>query len=179
MYFATMWSYLSGFAAVVYLVAPVVYLCFGVLPVRAYGLSFLAHFVPYVVLNQVLFFVVGYGVKTWRGHQYSLALFPLWIRACWTAVANVFLGRPLGFVVTPKTRQTRGSFPWRLIWPQLTAMAVLAVACVIGGLRLWLGTTSTVVGTGVNFVWVAYDLVVLSVIIEAARFRAPEQEEDA
>ncbi len=176
MYFATMWSYLAGFAAVVYLVAPVVYLCFGVLPVKAYGLTFLAFFLPYVVLNQLLFAVVGYGVKTWRGHQYSLALFPLWIRACVTAAANVWFGRPLGFVVTPKTRQERQPFPWRLIWPQLLAMGVLALACVIGGLRLWLGTTSTVIGTGVNWLWVAYDLLVLSVIIQAARYRAPEPE---
>jgi cellulose synthase (UDP-forming) len=177
MYFATMWSYLAGFAAVVYLTAPVLYLCFGVLPVRAYHLSFLEHFIPYIVLNQVLFAVVGHGVKTWRGHQYSLALFPVWIRACVTVGANVFLGRPLGFVVTPKTRQATGSFPWRLIWPQLLAMAALAVACVVGVLRLWLAGTATVIGTGVNLVWVAYDLVVLSVIIQAARFRAPAEEE--
>ena len=174
MYFATMWSYLSGFAAVVYLAAPVVYLCLGILPVKAYGLTFLAYFIPYVVLNQLLFAVIGYGVKTWRGHQYSLALFPLWIRACVTAAANVWFGRPLGFVVTPKTRQARQPFPWRLIWPQLTAMAVLVVACVVGGLRLWAGTTTSVIGTGVNWLWVAYDLLVLSVIIEAARFRVPE-----
>ncbi|HEY0645069.1 MAG TPA: glycosyltransferase family 2 protein, partial [Nocardioides sp.] len=178
MYFATMWSYLSGFAAVVYLAAPVVYLCLGILPVKAYGLTFLAYFIPYVVLNQLLFAVVGYGVKTWRGHQYSLALFPLWIRACVTAAANVWFGRPLGFVVTPKTRQARQPFPWRLIWPQLLAMAVLVVACVVGGIRLWLGTSTSVVGTGVNWLWVAYDLLVLSVIIEAARFRVPESPSD-
>lgn len=174
MYFATMWSYLSGFAAVIYLAAPVVYLCLGILPVKAYGLTFLAYFIPYVVLNQLLFAVIGYGVKTWRGHQYSLALFPLWIRACVTAAANVWFGRPLGFVVTPKTRQARQPFPWRLIWPQLTAMAVLVLACVVGGLRLWAGTTTSVIGTGVNWLWVAYDLLVLSVIIEAARFRVAE-----
>jgi cellulose synthase (UDP-forming) len=53
-------------------------------------------------------------------------------------------------------------------------MAVLVVACVVGGLRLWAGTTTSVIGTGVNWLWVAYDLLVLSVIIEAARFRVPE-----
>ncbi|KQT89223.1 cellulose synthase [Marmoricola sp. Leaf446] len=177
MYFATMWSYLSGFAAVAYLAAPIVYLCFGVLPVKAYGLEFLSYFLPYVVLNQLLFFVVGYGVKTWRGHQYSLALFPLWIRACWTAAANVWFGKPLGFVVTPKTRPTgHRPFPWRLVWPQLLAMAALVVAVVIGVLRLVLDLSDSFIGTGVNTLWVAYDLLVLSVIIEAARFRAPEEE---
>jgi cellulose synthase (UDP-forming) len=179
MYFATMWSYLSGFAAVVFIAAPVVYLCFGVLPVNAYGMEFLERFLPYIVLNQLLFVVVGYGVKTWRGHQYSLALFPLWIRACWTAAANVFAGRPLGFVVTPKTRQARGGFPWRLVMPQLVATVVLVAACVIGVVRLWTGSAGSVVGTAVNVGWVAYDLVVISVIYEAARYRgAPTTEEE-
>jgi cellulose synthase (UDP-forming) len=178
MYFATMWSYLSGFAAVVFLVAPVLYLCFGVLPVQAYGLTFLSFFVPYMLINQLLFLVVGYGVKTWRGQQYSLALFPLWIRACVTVAANVYLGRPLGFVVTPKTRQERRGIPWRLIMPQTIAVAVLVVACVIGVVRLWTGASTSVIGTGVNLAWVAYDLVILSVIFQAALHRAPAPESD-
>ncbi|MBA2769593.1 MAG: glycosyltransferase [Sporichthyaceae bacterium] len=178
MYFSTMWSYLSGFAAIAFLAAPVFYLCFGVLPVHAYGLEFLRMFVPYVVLNQLLFFVVGYGVKTWRGHQYSLALFPLWIRACTTAAANVFLDRPLGFAVTPKTRQEQGGFPFRLVWPQLTATVVLVLACVVGMVRLWTGAAESAIGTGVNIVWVAYDLLVISVIYRAALFRAPEPNEE-
>ena len=33
MYFATMWSYLSGFFALVYIAAPIFFLCFGVRPV--------------------------------------------------------------------------------------------------------------------------------------------------
>lgn len=177
MYFATMWSYLSGFAAVVFLTAPVLYLCFGVLPVNAYGLTFLSFFVPYILLNQLLFGVVGYGVKTWRGQQYSLALFPLWIRACVTVVANVYFGRPLGFVVTPKTRQERQGFPWRLVMPQLVACVVLVVATVVGLVRLWTGAASSVIGTGVNVAWVAYDVLVISVIFRAAAYRAPETEE--
>ncbi|WP_418607948.1 glycosyltransferase family 2 protein [Georgenia sp. SUBG003] len=178
MYFATMWSYLSGFTAVVFMAAPVVYLCLGVLPVNAYGMEFLQRFLPYIVLNQLLFAAVGYGVKTWRGHQYSFALFPVWIRACLTAAGNVFLGRPLGFVVTPKTRQAGGSFPWRLVMPQLVAAVVLVVACVVGAVRLWTGAADSVIGTGVNVAWVAYDIVVMSVIFRAARFRGTDTLEE-
>ena len=177
MYFATMWSYLSGFAALVYIAAPVVYLCFGVLPVHAFGLQFLEHFIPYMLFNQLLFLVVGYGIRTWRGQQYSLALFPLWIRACVTAAANVLFGKPLGFVVTPKTRQARGGFPWRLILPQTVAVAVLVLACAIGVLRLWTGASTSTIGTFVNVAWVAYDLLVMSVIFRAAAFRAPETDD--
>jgi cellulose synthase (UDP-forming) len=178
MYFATMWSYLSGFAALALIAAPVCYLVFDVRPVTAYNVDFLARFLPYVILNQLLFFVVGYGFKTWRGHQYSLALFPLWIRACVTAAANVLFGRPLGFVVTPKTRQHRAAFPWRLVAPQLAVAAVLVLAAIIGLIRLVLGDTISVAGTVVNVVWVGYDLLLLSVIVQAALFRPPPEQDE-
>jgi cellulose synthase (UDP-forming) len=133
MYFATMWSYLSGFFSVIYLVAPLLYLIFGVLPVRALSADFFWHLVPYLVLNQLLFAVIGWRLPTWRGQQYSLALFPLWIKAVTTAVGNVFFGHKLGFVVTPKTRQ--GVVPFweqlRLVRPQVTAMVLLMAAVVV------------------------------------------------
>lgn len=176
MYFATMWTYLSGFAAIIYLASPVCYLVFGVMPVSAWSVDFFARFLPYFVVNQFLFVVVGRGLRTWRGQQYSLALFPVWITACWTALANVWFGRSLSFAVTKKDgRDTRG-IPWGQIWPQLTAMLVLAVALVIGLLRLAIGTADGI-GTLVNTVWVVYDIVVLSVIIQAARYRGPVPEQ--
>jgi cellulose synthase (UDP-forming) len=172
MYFATMWSYLSGFAALAYLAAPVIYLVFGVLPVTAWSVDFFARFLPYFLVNQLLFLVVAKGVRTWRGQQYSLALFPVWIRACVTAFANVVFHRPLAFAVTRKDGRDPRGVPWREIWPQLTAIAVLSVALVIGATRVILGTADGV-GTLVNTIWVVYDLVVLSVIIQAARYRGP------
>jgi cellulose synthase (UDP-forming) len=170
MYFATMWSYLSGFAALVYLAAPIIFLCFGVLPVTAWTVDFFARFIPFFLASQLLFVVAARGVKTWRGQQYALALFPVWIKAVWTAVANVWFGRPLGFAVTPKVRPDGSPSQWRLVWPQLLAMALLVVAAVVGivraslGLSLWVGTT-------VNLLWVGYDLVVLSVVVQALRYR--------
>ncbi|HEX2552002.1 MAG TPA: glycosyltransferase family 2 protein, partial [Nocardioidaceae bacterium] len=53
MYFATMWSYLSGFFAIVYLGAPVAYLVFGLLPVTAFSLEFFEHLIPYLIVNQL------------------------------------------------------------------------------------------------------------------------------
>ncbi|WP_341579598.1 glycosyltransferase [Microbacterium schleiferi] len=171
MYFATMWSYLAGFAAVVYLAAPVIYLCFGVLPVTAWSVDFFARFLPYFIVNQILFLVVANGLKTWRGQQYSLALFPVWINACVSAVANVVFKRPLTFVVTRKDG-VRTAIPWRAILPQLTAIVVLVVALVIGLARLAVGTADGT-GTLVNTIWVGYDLLVLSVILQAAAYRGP------
>ncbi len=102
----------------------------------------------------------------------------MWIRACTTAVANVWFGRPLGFVVTPKTRRAVGGFPWRLVLPQLVATVVLVSAAAVGAVRLLTGTQTSTIGTAVNLAWVGYDLVVLSVIFRAARYRAPEPAEE-
>ncbi len=176
MYFSTMWTYLSGFTAVVYIAGPMLFLCFGVRPVLAYGPQFVM-FLPYLVANQILFFIVGYGIRTWRGHQYSLALFPLWIRAFTTAAGNVFFGRTLGFVVTSKTKGERVS-QWKFIRPQLVAIGLLVVAALVGVARQLLGYAPSFSGTLVNLGWVGYDLLVLSVIIEAALYRGSYRREE-
>jgi cellulose synthase (UDP-forming) len=175
MYLATMWSYLAGFAVLAFLAAPVLYLVAGVQPVSSYGDAFWLHLVPYLVVSQLLFRVVGHGLRTWRGQQYNLALFPLWIRACVTAVGNVFFSRELGFVVTPKGGGDRGP-TWRLIRPQLAAMTVLVLAAAAGVVRLQQGL-ATAQGTYVNLAWVAYDLLVLGIVLRAARYRVPHATE--
>ena len=173
MYFATMWSYLSGFAAVVYLAAPIIYLTIGVLPVQALSTDFFVRLVPFLVVNQLLFFVVADGRPTWRGQQYSLALFPVWIKSFTSAYGNVFLGRSLDFAVTPKTRQESTGPAWHLVRPQLYAMAALVLAVVIGVVRVAVGQAH-LWGTVFNMVWVLFDLAIFSVIIKAARYRGFE-----
>ncbi len=177
MYFGTMWSYLSGFAAVVYITAPILYLSFGVLPVQAYSLDFFARLIPFLVINQLLFLVVGRGIPTWRGQQYSLALFPVWIRSFTTAFNNVFRDRPLDFAVTPKVIGADAGPRWDLVRPQLIAMGALVAASVAGFVRLALGQAPAF-GVVFNVVWVVLDLALLSVIVRAALYRgsAPQPE---
>lgn len=175
MYFATMWSYLSGFFAVVYLTAPILYLVFGWLPVNALSGEFFWRLVPYLIVNQLLFSVIAWGLPTWRGQQYSLALFPLWIKAVTSAIGSVHFGQKLGFVVTPKTRQ--GGVSLQLVRPQVIFMALLVVAVVIGVGRLVLGVHDEGIPVMVNVVWAIYDLVALSVVLDAVFHRPPEDED--
>ncbi|ARJ04136.1 cellulose synthase [Cnuibacter physcomitrellae] len=177
MYFATMWSYLAGYAAVVYIAAPVIFLVLGILPVHAFAFEFFVRFIPFMVLNQLLFLVAAKGTPTWRGQQYSLALFPVWIRACTTAFTNVVLGIPLGFAVTPKTRPVTSGPQWHLIRPQLIVMAVLVLAIGVGLVRLLVDGAEPI-GTGVNIAWAVYDLIVLSVLFGAARYEGYAQGEE-
>lgn len=176
MYFSTMWSYLSGFAAIIYFAAPIIFLCFGVLPVNTTALQFFLRFLPFMVANQLMFAIAGRGVSTWRGQQYSLALFPVWIEATTSAIANVFFGRPLTFIVTPKVR---GAYrpQWRLITPQIIVSVALVLATVIGITRLLMGVGEPI-GTAVNLGWAAFDLVVLSVLVPAVRYRGFDNKQE-
>ena len=49
-----MWEYLSGFAAVVYFAAPIIYLTLGILPVNSISTDFFLRFIPFMVINQGL-----------------------------------------------------------------------------------------------------------------------------
>ncbi len=177
MYFATMWTYLMGFAAVVFLAAPVVFLIFGILPVTAISTAFFLNFVPYIVLCQVLFRVSARGVPTWRGQQYSFALFPTWIAATVSAAANVFGGRPLPFLVTPKDQRINRR-EWRLVKWQLIACAILGVAVVIRLFRVVLWGAEPI-GTIVNLVWVVYDIAMIMVVITAVSVGARRRKKHA
>lgn len=173
LYFGTMWSYLSGLPALVYLAAPALYLAFGLSPVRAYSGEFLRYLVPLLVVNQSLFALIGWGLPTWRGRQYSLALFPLWLQAVWTTVGNVYFGQSLGFVVTPKTRQAGRQLP--LVIPQLVMMALLVGSMGVGVAGLLLGWRDDVGPVLLNLVWASYDVLLLSVVLVAARHTADDQ----
>ena len=118
--------------------------------------------------------MVSKGTSTWRGQQYSLALFPIWIKATTTACANVFFHRPLGFVVTPKIRQ-EGKNQWGLIKYQIFAIIILSIAAVVGIIRLIAGLSEPI-GTFVNVAWVLWDIGLMSILIPAVRFRGSEQE---
>ena len=177
MYFATMWSYVSGFFSFIYLIAPVLYLFFGWLPVRAYSSDFFWHLIPFLLTNQLLFIFLGWGLPTWRGQQYNLAMFPVWIKSVTSAVGNVYFGRSLGFVVTPKSRQS-GVY-LNLVRPQLVMMGLIAASVLFGLARLLLGFTDEVLSVMVNIFWSVYNLVMLSVVIQAATYSPPRDDDRA
>ncbi|TPW74513.1 glycosyltransferase family 2 protein [Schumannella soli] len=173
MYLATMTSYLNGFAALVYLAAPIVFLTTGVFPLAADAGVFVLYFAPMFLLCQLLFQVAGRGAGgLWRGQQMSFALFPTWISAALSGAAASLLGKHLSFSVTAKEKQGDGGADYRAIWPQLAALALLAVASVIGIVRAATGE-APLIATGLTLLWVGLDFALLSALIRAARYRGP------
>jgi cellulose synthase (UDP-forming) len=167
-YFATMYSYLGGFATLIYILAPIIYLLSGIAPVDAWSAEFILRLFPYLIVNKLMFMFVARGLDVTRGEQYSVALFPLWIRA----VFSVVTGTRLKFVVTPKQRQ-RGNFR-RLVWPQALLIGLTAASLGYGFLAYATGSLPSLSGVLINTMWGGYNVWMLSAIVRAAVYQPPD-----
>jgi len=172
MYLSTMTSYLNGFAAVIYVIAPTVFLVTGRFPIRCDSIAFFVYFMPFFLCCQALYLVAGDGAKgLWRGQQMSFALFPTWIKATVAGASAAFLGKTLSFAVTQKTKQATGS-GMRHVVPQLVAICVLTVAGSYGAVQALAGRRPEF-ATIVTLLWVLADLALLTAMVRAARYRGP------
>jgi Glycosyltransferases, probably involved in cell wall biogenesis len=164
MYFASIYSYFSGFFTVIILSAPVIYLFTNIAPVAAWSFDFFIRFIPFFVANKIMFRVVNRGIPLWRGEQYSVALFPVWIRA----VVSVYANTKITFKVTPKQRQSGNFLP--LVWPQMLFIAATGAGIVYQAIRLSLGAPLSITGFTINSIWGIYNILSLSVIVRAALY---------
>jgi cellulose synthase (UDP-forming) len=168
MYFATINSYFSGFANLVFVLCPLVFLFFGVAPIKAWDLDFFLRFIPFFVLNRLMFVVAAEGLPVHRGEQYNLGLFPLWIRA----VLGVVTGREIRFTVTPKTRQSGRFLSSVKVQIGVIALTLAGLAYAAAGLAL--GTRGNLLGIAVNAFWGCYNVYELAAIVRAAVYTPPE-----
>ena len=172
MYVSTMTSCLSGFAALAFIIAPIVFLTTGVMPLHAEPLAFLTLFVPSYLLCQLFFQVAGHGSRgLWRGQQMSFALFPTWIMATIAGFSAKVFHRHLAFSVTAKTRQAK-SLNLRHIRVQLIAIFALIAASIAGVLRVVAGDAA-VGPTTFTLLWVVLDVLLLGAVVVAARYHGP------
>ena len=167
-YFTTIHSYFSGFASLIFIASPLIFLFTGIAPVNGYSAEFLWRLVPFLLFNMLMFRFVARGTDVKRGQQYSLSLFPVWIKA----VASVLLGRNLRFVVTPKERQS-GKF-LRLVRVQILFIVLSCAACVFALVMFLTGKPINPLGLGINLFWAVYNTLKLSVIVKAAVYDLPD-----
>jgi cellulose synthase (UDP-forming) len=172
MYLATMTSYLNGFAAVVYIAAPIVFLLTGIFPINCDSIAFFVYFMPFFVSSQLMFVVAGNRAKgLWRGQQMSFALFPVWIKATLSGAVAAFFNRTLKFSVTQKTKQASG-VGLRHVIPQLVAMAALVFAGGYGAVQA-LQHQRPGFASVITLLWVLIDLALLGAVVRAARYQGP------
>ena len=168
MYFATINSYFSGFANLVFVLCPLVFLFFDVAPIKAWNLDFFLRFIPFFILNRLMFFIAAEGLPVHRGEQYNLGLFPLWIKA----VLGVVTGREIRFTVTPKTRQSGRFLSSVKVQIGVIVLTLAAIAYAVTGLAL--GTRANYLGIAVNAFWGCYNVHQLATIVRAAVYTPPE-----
>ncbi len=148
--------YLSGVRDLTYLLAPTIFLLFGIPAITGATLGgFLRHFVPYFVLSQIAFWHRAAGKTTWRGVVIGFASFPTLL----SALISVAFGRRRGFVLTSKRRRASSILP---AVPHLVAAAVMLVAVSVGALRF--GESRTLI----SVVWLLYMFAMLVAFLTLA-----------
>ena len=173
MYAATFYSYLGPLWNVVFLIAPIIYLFFGVSPVEAYSAAFFVHVIPFLITLELAIMVGTWGISGYAAKASYLSFFPLGLRALWT----VLRGKKLSFPVTPKDRQS-GRY-LRLVRPQIAVIALTALGAVwaIGALALG-GTGHTLTAVVTNILWGLNNCIAMAGIVAAAVWQPASQESD-
>jgi cellulose synthase (UDP-forming) len=172
MYLATMTSYLTGFAAVVYIAAPIVFLVSGIFPIHCDSIAFFVYFMPFFICSQFMFVIAGNRARgLWRGQQMSFALFPTWIKATLAGASAAFFNKTLTFAVTQKTKQASG-VGLRHVVPQVVAIVALVLAGSYGAVQAINGQRPQFAST-ITLLWVLVDLALLVSMVRAARYHGP------
>jgi cellulose synthase (UDP-forming) len=170
MYGATIYAYLAPLWTLPLMVAPIVYLLFGVAPVRAYDGALWAHLLPFLVASRLALWVGTWGVPTRRSEQYHLAAFWLNLRALFHVLAR----RPLRFAVTPKARAARRAV--RLAAPHLFLLAAMAIAIVVGTVRLDEAAPGAIGAWAANAFWTLHNGASLLPFVVAVLWPRPRRE---
>ena len=122
-YLASILTYFDGWQKGIFYFAPAVVLIAGIMPIRASGFDFLAHFLPYYILSIVVFEEVGRGYGgILFAEQYNFARFAAF---AW-ATLGLFTGKG-HFDVTSKVR-ARSPTTTRVFLPQQIVLLLNAAA---------------------------------------------------
>ncbi|MGH7428295.1 MAG: glycosyltransferase family 2 protein, partial [Candidatus Methylomirabilaceae bacterium] len=157
-YFLTCTYYFVGWTNLCFMVMPILFLVFGVRPLIADPVAYLAAFVPYLFASLSFFYVNmarrGQRIRDlWLGQALGFGTFWIYMKA---AVAAM-LGRKRAFGVTPKG--VGGKLPLRALWPQGTLLVLSYAAGIWGLLRyLYLDRAMTLL---VNVLWSWYHVALL------------------
>ncbi len=154
----------TSFSRAYFLLMPLVYALWGIIPIQATGKELLYFFVPFYCTQLMVFaWLNGRSRSAFLSDLYSLILLvPLLVTITQTLL------RPFsqGFNVTPKgTTKTRSVFHWHLAWPLIALMALNAYS-------LWQTVAMSLSfasqgdlrsGFSLGWVWSLYNLVMLSI----------------
>lgn len=153
--------YFVGFAILIFMLAPALFVAFDVRPLRSDEGLYLLFFIPYIVFTMNLFFfgmaLRQYSLKgVWLASALSFATFRTYIMAGIVAI----LGLKRSFGVTPKG--VGGAIPLRRLWPELLLLAMNVATAAYG--LYWMTRYGPELAYAINTIWAAYHAVLLSTL---------------
>ena len=168
-YLAGITYFFNGLYRLVFLVAPLFFLLFGMMTINA---SFAETFVYYVPSFLCLFW--GYSILT-KGyrHMFWAEIYEtaLCVYMSLTAVGTIFSPGRNKFMVTPKgTLSDRLYFNWRIVIPQMIIIILTLIGLAMAVVRA-ISTPGYLPGIFTNFFWAGYNLLLLIGAIYVAQER--------
>ncbi len=160
--------YWIGLVNFIFLSLPILYVFFGIKPLRQDALTYLAVFLPYLGFSLHTFYA-GMEARGFKvgdmvlGQQLGFLSFPTHI----AAGVSALLGRKRPFGVTPKGVGGRVSY-WSL-WPQLGMLALSGAACAWGLYRYFAGFDRNSTAALVNSFWALYHVWMLGAVFKLNR----------
>jgi cellulose synthase (UDP-forming) len=170
-YWASMSTYFASFQKLVLLLTPIVVLSTGILPMRAFGWDFAAHFVPYFVLGLAANSLSGRGYgRYFDTERFNLLKAFAFVRASLALV----IPRALRFEVTRKSQQMHAAREYLAALPHLTLL--VSSICAMG----WAAYEIMAHGLGgpqqlaleLTAVWAVYNAGVVGLAVRAVLSRS-------
>ncbi|MGR3837080.1 MAG: glycosyltransferase [Cognatishimia sp.] len=162
-YLSTFWSYASVLWFPLLLLAPLISLTTGLVPIHSDSLTFFVHFLPVLVANEAAVFVGTKGYSTYGGRCMSLGTLPIQFRALWM----VLCGHSPKFPPTPKTPGHRRD--WRYGLPILwIILALLAGAGWVAFAAATGITSHNPAFFTINLFWISINLLLLTRVLFAS-----------
>jgi cellulose synthase (UDP-forming) len=159
-YLSSVSYFLSGSVVLMNILLPLLFLYFGLVPVRIDTMLLAAVFVPYMLLTVGVLASTSNRRFSFRALSFSLSSFWIHIRALWSAAT----GQKASFDVTSK-KKISGNF-LGLVWPHIMYVCLVAVGIVYAVVRE--GLSASVVN---NVAWALFNVGMIVPYILAA---APE-----
>lgn len=160
-YFLSSTYYWVGWVNFFFMLLPMLYIFFGVQPLRQDVFTYLAIFIPYMLFTMNMFYI-GMEARGYRlpdmilGQQIGFLCFPIHMVAALSGIIG--LKRP--FATTPKGHG--GRLSWLSLWPQLLMLLLSAVAFIWGVYKYVTGLQRGDSAVLINAMWALYHVFLLS-----------------
>lgn len=161
-YFLSTNYYWVGLINFIFIILPMLYIFFGVKPLRQDVFTYLMLFIPYLIFSMNMFYTGmeqrGYKLTDMLlGQQVNFLCFPVHMVGAFSGLFN--LKRPFG--VTPKGE--KGRVGWLTLWPQLLMLILSAIAFLVGIYKAFItGTARNDSAMAINSLWALYHVFLLS-----------------